>query len=217
LTAFVTWLKTSAAEALPLAVALSGILLSGCIRLPGGSSQTEQPPAPPPPQEPRAPEPLEATGLTPLPTADQLLASLPTGRSDPFAPEPGAATAINADSNPAAAPAARSAGEGGAIAQPAGAAAQRSGSAPGQRPAPLPPLQLPAGFRFSGVMRAGSRPQALVQLGGDSGTVCVGVRGFCAGSGLAALLPQGWTVAAIDVERGRLTLRQGRRSVTAEL
>jgi prephenate dehydrogenase len=35
--------------------------------------------------------------------------------------------------------------------------------------------------------------------------------------GLAALLPPGWTVAAIDVERGRLILRQGSRSVTAEL
>ena len=31
------------------------------------------------------------------------------------------------------------------------------------------------------------------------------------------LLPVGWSVASIDVQNGRLTLRQGKQAVTAEL
>ena len=31
------------------------------------------------------------------------------------------------------------------------------------------------------------------------------------------LLPAGWSVASIDVQNGRLTLRQGKQAVTAEL
>jgi len=34
---------------------------------------------------------------------------------------------------------------------------------------------------------------------------------------LEALLPAGWSVAAIDVDRGRLILRQGKQSITADL
>lgn len=211
MTAFVTWLKKPAAELVPLLVACSAVLLSGCIRLPGfgGAKQAAEPPVSPSVPAPKPAERLEATGLTPLPTTDQLLASMPIGRNDPFAPQPQAASAVGPDqTSPAGSSASPAPGSAGAVARRLG---------PGQRPAPPPPLQLPADFRFNGVMRAGSRPQALVQLGPDIGTVCVGARGFCAGSGLAALLPPGWTVAAIDVERGRLTLRQGSRSVTAEL
>lgn len=220
MTAFVTWLKKPAAELVPLLVACSAVLLTGCIRLPGsgGAKQAAEPPVSPPVvQAPKPAERLEATGLTPLPTTDQLLASMPIGRNDPFAPQPQAASAVGPDQTSPAGSSASPAPGGRASLAPgsAGAVARRPG--PGQRPAPPPPLQLPADFRFNGVMRAGSRPQALVQLGPDIGTVCVGARGFCAGSGLAALLPPGWTVAAIDVERGRLTLRQGSRSVTAEL
>jgi hypothetical protein len=208
LTAFVTWLKRPTAELVPLLVVCSTILLSGCIRLPGfdGAKQAEEPPVSPPVQAPKPAERLEVTGLTPLPTTDQLLASMPIGRNDPFAPQP----RIGLTASPE-----QAASVGGQ--PPSSPGAQARSGATRKRPAPLPPLQLPPEFRFNGVMRAGSRPQALVQLGADIGTVCVGTRGFCAGSGLAALLPPGWTVAAIDVERGRLTLRQGSRSVTAEL
>jgi hypothetical protein len=74
-------------------------------------------------------------------------------------------------------------------------------------------LQLPADFRFSGVMRSAGQPLALVQFGANSGALSVGERGGTQ----TELLPSGWTVAAIDVDRGVLTLRQGRQEVTAEL
>lgn len=123
-----------------------------------------------------------STGLTPLPSANQVLTSLAIGRQDPFAPEPVAL-----------APAAASAA------------------------APSPP-SLPEGFRLSGVLRIGATPQALVQVGDQSGPLCIGPRGRCANTGQAeGLLPEGWTVAAIDVDQGRLTLRQGGQTLTAEL
>ena len=164
-----TWLKRPTAELVPLLVVCSTILLSGCIRLPGfdGAKQAEEPPVSPPVQAPKPAERLEVTGLTPLPTTDQLLASMPIGRNDPFAPQP----RIGLTASPE-----QAASVGGQ--PPSSPGAQARSGATRKRPAPLP---------------------------------------FCAGSGLAALLPPGWTVAAIDVERGRLTLRQGSRSVTAEL
>jgi hypothetical protein len=73
------------------------------------------------------------------------------------------------------------------------------------------PVPLPEGFRFSGVIRSGGQVQALVQVGSQSGPLCPGPRGACGGSGLAPLLPPGWSVAAIDAAQGRLTLRQGRQ------
>lgn len=120
-------------------------------------------------------------GLTPLPSANQVLAAQPIGRADPFAPE--------------------------AVAPVAAAAA-----------APPPPPSLPEGFRFSGVLRIGATPQALVQVGDQSGPLCLGARGRCANTGQAeGLLPEGWAVAAIDVDQGRLTLRQGGQTLTVEL
>ncbi len=68
------------------------------------------------------------------------------------------------------------------------------------------PLALPADFRFSGVLRVGSTPQALVQVGDQIGAVCIGADGRCAGSDQASLLPDGWGVTAIDVDSGELTL-----------
>lgn len=61
-------------------------------------------------------------------------------------------------------------------------------------------------FRFNGVIRSQGSVQALVQVGDQSGPLCVGPRGACAGSGLAALLPAGWSVTSIDVSNGCLTL-----------
>jgi hypothetical protein len=74
----------------------------------------------------------------------------------------------------------------------------------------------PAGteLRFTGVIRSAGEAQALVQLGDQSGAVCVGQRGVCSGSGLPALLPAGWSVTSIDVASGRLVLNQaGQRRV----
>lgn len=78
--------------------------------------------------------------------------------------------------------------------------------AAGAPPRPLAraatPLALPEGFRFTGVMSSGGRPLAIVQNGTESGPVTVGDRGGRS----TDLLPAGWSVAAIDVGRGRLTL-----------
>lgn len=80
-----------------------------------------------------------------------------------------------------------------------------------------PPLQLPEGFSFSGVVSTRGKAQALVQVGGQTGPLCVGPRGFCPGSGIAPLLPAGWTVTSINVGNGLLSLRQGGQSVTLTL
>ena len=112
-------------------------------------------------------------GLTPLPSADQVVASVSSGRVDPFAP------------------------------------LQTTGAQAGVRPALTPPQ----GLVFNGVIRSGGTPEALVQFSGESGTLRVGQKGGRS----TALLPDGWSVTSIDVQKGRLTLRQGSQSVTAEL
>lgn len=123
-------------------------------------------------------------GLTPLPSSNQVVASVSSGRVDPFAP----------------------------LATPATASSAR----------PIL-LSLPPGLIFNGVIRSGGIPEALVQFGAESGTLRVGQRG---GSTTVyrttdyrttPLLPAGWSVASIDVQNGRLTLRQGKQVVTAEL
>lgn len=131
----------------------------------------------PPPSQPAAAvkpalaEPAPAAGFTPLPTPQQVVAALPTGRPDPFAPLP-----------------------------------QAKVVAPGVAPA--------ADLRFTGVIRSAGQAQALVQVGEQSGAVCVGRRGVCPGSGLPALLPSDWSVTSIDVASGRLVLNQaGQRRV----
>ncbi|MCP9806500.1 hypothetical protein KBY71_08230 [Cyanobium sp. T1B-Tous] len=118
-----------------------------------------------------APGPV--AGLTPLPSADQVVASVSSGRVDPFAP------------------------------------LQTTSAQSGVRPA----LTLPQGLVFNGVIRSGGTPEALVQFSGESGTLRVGQRG----GRTTTLLPDGWSVASIDVQKGRLTLRQAGQSVTAEL
>lgn len=115
-------------------------------------------------------------GLTPLPSADQVVASFSSGRVDPFAPL-----------------------------QATGAQAGGAGA--------RPPLTLPPGLVFNGVIRSGGTPEALVQFSGESGTLRVGQKGGRS----TALLPDDWSVTSIDVQKGRLTLRQGSQSVTAEL
>jgi hypothetical protein len=115
-----------------------------------------------------APADAGGGGFTPLPSPEQVLAALPVGRPDPFAP----------------------------VVAPAQAAGSAAGS--------------PAdGLRLTGVLRSSYGPQAFVQLApGQSGSVCVGPRGRCSGSGLPALLPVGWSVERIDVAQGRLLLNQ---------
>jgi len=82
---------------------------------------------------------------------------------------------------------------------------------------------------FNGVIRSGGTPEALVQFGAESGTLRVGQRGGSSTTDYRTtdysttdyrttpLLPVGWSVASIDVQNGRLTLRQGKQAVTAEI
>ena len=183
---------------LPPATLLS-LLLVGCSA------------APPPPAAVQ-PAPTPATAAT-TPATTAAPASAPARRTAPLAP------AANA---PAAAPAAAATGL-----TPLPSPASVLAAAPSGRVDPFSPqpgfggaraaapvrLQLPADFRFSGVMRSAGQPLALVQFGANSGALSVGERG----GQQTELLPNGWAVAAIDVDRGVLTLRQGKQLVTAEL
>jgi hypothetical protein len=170
------------------ALATSTLLLAACSRdQPEAESDDPAAELPPAAVDPAAPAAAaDVSGFTPLPTTNQVLAANPIGRSDPFASD-----------RPAPRPAAPA---------PGTAASQ-------QRPAPPPPLQLPPDFRFSGVIRVGASPQAMVQFGPNTGAVGIGELG----GRNTDLLPAGWVVSSIDVDRGRLVLRQGGQSVTAEL
>jgi hypothetical protein len=206
----VTWLKTSTGKAGRLAPGPVAIvlLISGCGLL--GRSPKAEVPLPPPaePAEVEAP-PASLAGLTPLPSANELLTSVPIGREDPLAPQiPVPRSSGSASSSPPPGPASRQATS---SPTPQGApAATRRPRAPAR-------LELPDDFRFSGVLRAGSTPQAFIQVGDQSGPVCPGPDGSCPASGLPSVLPKGWGVTKIDVERGRLTLRKGSRTVTTQL
>jgi hypothetical protein len=165
----VTSLKavTARSSSAVLGVAL---LLSACGGEPPPDATRQPSPAPLAAPPGTAPAPL--AGLTPLPSADQVVASVSSGRVDPFAPLPIEGTSA--------------------------------------RPVPL---KLPPGLVFNGVIRSSGTPEALVQFGGETGTLRVGQRGGRSTS----LLPAGWSVASIDVQKGRLTLRQGKQTVSAEL
>lgn len=98
-------------------------------------------------------------------------------------------------------------------------------SQPVGRPDPFAPLPattgstvaavpvVPQGFRFNGVIRSGYQAQALVQFGGDSGSLRVGD----VGGRSTRLLPPGWAVGGIDVARGQLILRASGQAVRLSL
>ncbi len=164
------WSRLSSALAV---VALLLPAVAGCTSS-SGPETISLPPAPPKPAAAAAATtasaPQPTAGFTPLPTPQQVVAALPTGRVDPFAPLP----------------------------QPV----SKAGAA------------LAGDLRFTGVIRSAGQAQALVQVGEQSGAVCVGRRGVCPGSGLPALLPSDWSVTSIDVASGRLVLNQaGQRRV----
>jgi len=70
---------------------------------------------------------------------------------------------------------------------------------------------LPEGLRLTGVIRSAGQAQAFVQIGDQSGPLCQGPRGRCAGASAGQpLLPSGWIVTGIDAEQARLALSNGR-------
>ena len=189
-----TVFATSWRRAEPALLALA--LLLGACGAPKKAEEPVPPPAPPaakdsaPPPTPTPAASSAGAGLRPLPTAGQVVSSLPRGRSNPFGevlprPRPPA---------------------------PSGSAGGSSG--PGGSAAPGPDIfALPPDFRLAGVMRSGGRSAAVVQAGERSGSVRPGDRGGRS----TDLLPPGWTVASIDVNRGRMTLQRGGRRVSLDL
>ena len=71
----------------------------------------------------------------------------------------------------------------------------------------------PSDFRFTGVLSSGSSHEAVVQFGSLSGTLRQGDRG----GRNTDLLPPGWQVASVDVQRGRLQLVNSGQKVTFDL
>lgn len=160
--------------------------------------------------------------LAPLATPQQVVGSVDLGRLDPFGAlmtrQP---TLLGPDGKPLPLDAAGGAANGGAgrgAAAPgsAGGGARPGGSlgSPGAQGArPLPPLKLPTGFSVSGVIRSGGLSEAVVSYGALSGSLRPGDRG----GRTTDLLPSGWSVAAIDVNRGLITLQKNGQRVSAEL
>ena len=88
-------------------------------------------------------------------------------------------------------------------APPAPATATATAAAAAAKPSAPPAL------RLTGVVLSNGMAQAFVDYGNQSGPVVVGEKG----GGSIAWLPEGWRVAAIDVQRGQLLLQadDGRR------
>ena len=87
-------------------------------------------------------------------------------------------------------------------------------AAPGGRVDPFAPLggvdaadvQDPnAGLNLTGVLLVGDQKRAMLTTASGSGVVCVGSDGRC-GEDAPVLLPAGWSVLSIDVERGCIRL-----------
>jgi hypothetical protein len=197
---------------LSIPVALSPLYLGGCVPTPPPVDPTVQiPPVPSTPPAPPASSPAAAAkvrgdataGLRPLATPQQVIQSVTLGRADPFGRLlPSLPVLVGPDGQP--------------LAATPGAAAGRRGT-PAPRTTgdslPPPPLQLPRNFSLSGVISSRGISEAVVSYGDLSGSLRPGDRG----GRTTDLLPPGWSVAAIDVPRGVLTLQRGRQTVRAEL
>ena len=83
--------------------------------------------------------------------------------------------------------------------------------APGGRVNPFGPLvgvdaeDPTTGLTLTGVLLVGNQKRALVKINGGTGVICVGSDGRC-GEDAPVLLPTGWSVLSIDVERGCIRL-----------
>ena len=121
-------------------------------------------------------------GLTPLPTPQQVQATGGGGRADPLA-----AVLVPAGSVQS--------GLGVEASDPSPESA--SGVSPGSDPN--------SGVTLTGVLRVGGQQRAFARSALGSGVLCIGREGRCKGD-RGSLLPQGWSVLAIDVQRGCIRL-----------
>ena len=84
-------------------------------------------------------------------------------------------------------------------------------AAPGGRADPFAPLvgvdaEAPTtGLTLTGVLLVGNQQRAMVTTPSGSGVICVGSDGRC-GADAPVILPTGWSVLSIDVERGCIRL-----------
>jgi hypothetical protein len=162
----------------------------------GGGAPQDQALVPPPPPAARPREKPagdkaagpDTAGLTPLPLPQEVVASVQSGRVDPFSS---------------------------LLLSGSGRLPSEIASIPGAPGSPTarPPISLPDAFRFNGVIASGGHPKALVQFGNVSGSLGPGDQG----GRTTDLLPAGWSVQAVDVQRGLLVLRQADRTIAAEL
>ena len=162
----------------------------------GGQAAPVAPAAAGQPRQPLAPTSGLAAlgtpaGFTALPSPQQVVAPLASGRSDPFAPLAPPQAANQSPSLPAGflfSGVIQSRGLTQAIVQLGGSTTTASASA-----------------------TSGAASPALALAGPTGGTLCVGPQGICPGAGRDDYrLPPGWSVTGIDLRQGVLTLRQGR-------
>ncbi|KEF40903.1 MAG: hypothetical protein ER33_14440 [Cyanobium sp. CACIAM 14] len=78
--------------------------------------------------------------------------------------------------------------------------------------AKVPPAFL-KDFRVTGVIHSGGHSEAMVTYQAQSGNLREGDRG----GRNTDLLPSGWSVASVDVQKGRLILQNGSRKVSVDL
>ncbi len=96
---------------------------------------------------------------------------------------------------------------------PFGTVAPGPVSGAAKAPPPPPPPAFLDEFRVTGVIFTGGRSEAVVTYKTLSGSLRPGDRG----GRNTDLLPPGWSVASVDVQKGRLILQSGSRKVTVDL
>ena len=81
-------------------------------------------------------------------------------------------------------------------------------ASPGGRSDPFGPLvgaDPKTTITLTGILLVGDQKRAMVNTASGSGELCVGSKGHC-GEDTPVLLPTGWSVLSIDVERGCIRL-----------
>jgi hypothetical protein len=86
------------------------------------------------------------------------------------------------------------------------------GARGGAKASEPPPVFLKE-FRLTGVIQSAGQGEAVVTYKTFSGSLRPGDRG----GRNTDLLPSGWSVASVDVGKGRLTLQSGSRKVSVDL
>ncbi len=79
--------------------------------------------------------------------------------------------------------------------------------------AALPPPAFLQQLQISGVIQSGGQAEVVATFNGESGSLRRGDRG----GRDTKLLPPGWSVAAVDIPKGRLILQSGDRKVSKPL